>query len=192
MRGLRAGRISPHSCPRARFRQKLGTVVPAPALRVGDGSDEARGAEGMASGYRGSVVGSLGRLFEAGTVAGLSEAQLLERFLAQGDEAAFEAILQRHGPMVLGVCRRVLDDPHDIADAFQATFLILVKKARSIRDRDALGTWLYGVARRVAVRAKVNARRRHTRERTGIGAEGLDVDAGPRAATGSRRRSCAR
>jgi zinc protease len=133
----------------------------------------------MASGYRGSVVGSLGRLFESGTVAGLGEAQLLERFLARGDEAAFEAILQRHGPMVLGVCRRVLEDPHDIADAFQATFLILVKKARSIRDRDALGTWLYGVARRVAVRARVNARRRRTRERTGIGAEGLDVDIGP-------------
>jgi zinc protease len=129
----------------------------------------------MASGYRGSVVGSLGRLFEAGTVAGLGEAQLLERFLARGDEAAFEAILQRHGPMVLGVCRRVLDDPHDIADAFQATFLVLVKKARSIRDRDALGTWLYGVARRIAVRARVNARRRRTRERSG--AEGLDVDA---------------
>ncbi len=128
----------------------------------------------MASGYRGTVVGSLGRLFEAGTVAGLGEAQLLERFLARGDEAAFEAILQRHGPMVLGVCRRVLDDPHDIADAFQATFLVLVKKARSIRDRDALGTWLYGVARRVAVRARVNARRRRTRERTG--AEGLVVD----------------
>ena len=93
----------------------------------------------MASGYRGTIIDSLGRLFEAGTVAGLGEAQLLERFLAQGDEAAFEAILQRHGPMVLGVCRRVLDDPHDVADAFQATFLILVKKARSIRDRDVAG-----------------------------------------------------
>jgi zinc protease len=131
----------------------------------------------MASGYRGTVVGSLGRLFESGTFAGLGEAQLLERFLTRGDEAAFEAILQRHGPMVLGVCRRVLEDPHDIADAFQATFLILVKKARSIRDREALGTWLYGVARRVAVRARVNARRLRTRERTGIDAEGLDVDA---------------
>ena len=131
----------------------------------------------MASGYRGSVVGSLGRLFESGTVAGLGEAQLLERFLARGDEAAFEVILQRHGPMVLGVCRRVLGDPNDVADAFQATFLVLVKRARAIRDRDALGTWLYGVARRVAVRARVNARRQRSRERTG--AEGLDVDAGP-------------
>ncbi len=127
----------------------------------------------MAIGHRGSINDSLGRLFDAGTVTGLGEAQLLERFLSQGDEAAFEAILCRHGPMVLGVCRRVLDDPHDVADAFQTTFLILVKKARSIRDRDVLGTWLHGVARRVAVRAKVNARRRRTRERSG--AEGLDV-----------------
>ncbi len=127
----------------------------------------------MATGHRGSVMDSLGRLFDSGTVTGLSEAQLLERFLVHRDESAFEAILHRHGPMVLGVCRRILDDPHDVADAFQTTFLILVKKARSIRDRDVLGTWLYGVARRVAVRAKVNARCRRTRERTE--AEGLDV-----------------
>ncbi|MGP0062869.1 MAG: sigma-70 family RNA polymerase sigma factor [Isosphaeraceae bacterium] len=128
----------------------------------------------MAIGHRGSIIDSLGRLFDSGTVTGLGEAQLLDRFLNQGDEAAFEAILHRHGPMVLGVCRRVLDDPHDVADAFQTTFLILVKKARSIRDRDVLGTWLHGVARRVAVRAKVNARTRRTRERAG--AEGLDVE----------------
>ena len=84
--------------------------------------------------------------------------------------------------MVLGVCRRVLDDPHDVADAFQATFLILVKKARSIRDRDVLGTWLYGVARRVAVRAKVNARTRRTRERDRGGGAGRGTT---RAATDS-------
>jgi zinc protease len=117
-------------------------------------------ADTMASDHVGSVVHSLQRLFGPGTVNALSEAQLLERFLVRRDEAAFEAILKRHGPMVHGVCRRLLDDPHDVDDAFQVTFLILVKKARSIRDRDILGTWLYGVARRVAVRAKVNARRR--------------------------------
>jgi zinc protease len=128
----------------------------------------------MAKGHRDSVIDSLERLFDAGTVTGLSDAQLLKRFLAHRDESAFEAILHRHGPMVLGVCRRILDDPHDIADAFQTTFLILVKKARSIRERDVLGTWLYGVARRVAVRAQVNARRRSTRERNG--SEGLDVE----------------
>ncbi len=110
----------------------------------------------------------MGGLFGAGTVAALSETQLLERFLSRGDGAAFEAILARHGPMVLGVCRRILDDPHDVDDAFQTTFLILVKNARSIRGRDALGPWLHGVARRVAVRARVNARRRGLRERTGL------------------------
>ena len=69
------------------------------------------------------------------------------------DEEAFEALMARHGPMVLGVCRRVLDDPCDVEDAFQATFLVLVKKAGSLRDSDLLANWLYGVAHRVAARA---------------------------------------
>ena len=115
----------------------------------------------------GAIVDSFQRLFGEGTVVALDESQLLDRFLSLGDESAFEAILRRHGPMVLGVCRHVLDDYHDVEDAFQATFLILVKKAHSIRDRDVLGTWLYGVARRVAVRAQTKARRRQLRERTG-------------------------
>src|SRR6516164_2472292 len=84
------------------------------------------------------------------------------------DEAAFSALVATHGPMVLGVCRRVLSDPNDVEDAFQATFLVLVKKAGSIRDRSVLGTWLYGVARRVALRARVNARRRRSCERQGL------------------------
>ncbi len=113
----------------------------------------------------GAAIGPLGRLFESGTVTGLGEAQLLERFLDHGDTDAFEAILRRHGPMVLGVCRRVLRDPHDVDDAFQATFLVLVSRGRSIRDRESLATWLHGVSRRVAVRARVNARRRSDRER---------------------------
>jgi RNA polymerase sigma factor (sigma-70 family) len=107
---------------------------------------------------------SLQRLLMDGTMTGLSETQLLERFLARGDQAAFEAIVLRHGPMVLGVCRRLLGDPHDVEDAFQATFLILLRKAGSIRDRQVLGTWLYGVARRVAVRLRTSARRRRARE----------------------------
>jgi RNA polymerase sigma factor (sigma-70 family) len=97
-------------------------------------------------------------------MTGLSENEFLERFLTQRDEAAFEAILRRHGPMVLGVCRRLLSDPNDVEDAFQATFFVLVKKAGSIRDRDVLGTWLYSVARRVAMRARVDTRRRRARE----------------------------
>jgi zinc protease len=133
----------------------------------------------MLSGYRGSVAASLRRLFETGTVGPLSETQLLERFVARGDEAAFEAIVVRHGPMVLGVCRRVLDNPHDVDDAFQATFLILVKRARTIRDRDVLGAWLYGVARRVAVRAKVQARKQNRRERGGVMGAEIGVSANP-------------
>jgi RNA polymerase sigma factor (sigma-70 family) len=118
----------------------------------------------MASGPCSPVLASIHRLLTDGTLTGLSESQLLERFLTRGDEAAFEAILRRHGPMVLGVCRRLLSDPNDVEDAFQATFLVLVRKAGSIRDRGVLGTWLYGVARRVAVRARVDARRRRARE----------------------------
>src|SRR3954447_6451072 len=125
----------------------------------------------MSTGHYGAVLRHLQRLFSLGTVAGLTEWQLLHRYVTRHDEAAFEALVARHGPMVLGVCRRVLDDPHDVEDAFQATFLVLVKKAGSIRDRDVLGTWLYGVARRVAVRARVEARRRRARERAGV--EGL-------------------
>ena len=72
-------------------------------------------------------------LFAAGTLSGLSDRELLDRFLARGDtvaEMAFAVLVERHGPMVLGVCRRILGDPHDAEDAFQATFLVLVKRAR--------------------------------------------------------------
>src|SRR5437763_97968 len=79
----------------------------------------------------------------------LTDGQLLERFLAARDEAAFEALLRRHGPMVLGVCRRVLagaDSAYDSEDAFQATFLVLAHKAASVAARESVGSWLYGVA----------------------------------------------
>src|SRR5262245_46546364 len=79
---------------------------------------------------------------------------LLERFARGRDEAAFEALMRRHGPMVLGICRRILGDGPDAEDAFQATFLILVRKAAGLRRQGTLAGWLYTVARHAALRAR--------------------------------------
>src|SRR5437763_15020413 len=83
----------------------------------------------------------------------LSDAQLLEAFLSRREDAAFEAILRRHGPMVFGVCRRVLRDAHLAEDCFQATFLVLVRKAGAVRAQGSLASWLYKVAYRAATKA---------------------------------------
>lgn len=118
----------------------------------------------MASGQVSAVVRQIERLFTAGSVTGMSEGQLLERFVARRDEAAFAALVARYGPMVLGVCRQMLHDPNDVDDAFQATFLVLVRKAGTLRNRDLLGNWLYGVAYKVAHRARTVKARRHATE----------------------------
>ena len=110
------------------------------------------------------VVRDLGRAEHLWSALLLTDAQLLERFAAQRDEAAFEAILYRHGPLVFGVCRRLLPDLHDVEDAFQATFLILTRKAAGIGQRALLGNWLYGVAYKVAAKARMSALRRRGRE----------------------------
>ncbi len=122
------------------------------------------GGRVMGVGQNGAVLRQVGRLFGSGTVAGLSEDQLIDRFVRRRDESAFEAIVARHGPMVLGVCRRALPDPNDADDAFQATFLVLVKKAGTLRDRALLGSWLHGVAHRVAARSRSKAARRRAVE----------------------------
>src|SRR6516165_1342226 len=83
-------------------------------------------------------------LFPGRPPAADSDAQRVARFVRRRDEAAFAALLDRHGPMVLGVCRRVLRDPQDAEDAFQAVFLVLVRKAASLRQRELVGNWLYG------------------------------------------------
>ena len=97
--------------------------------------------------------------------AGLTDGQLLESFLARREEAAFAALVRRHGPMVFGVCRRLLGNGHDAEDAFQATFLILARKATSVVKRDAVGSWLYAVAQRTAREARAVLARRRARER---------------------------
>ncbi len=100
----------------------------------------------------GEVARQIRHLFGNGTVAGLEEWELLDRFVRSRDEAAFEALVIRFGPLVIGVCRRLLRDEADIADAFQATFLVLVRRAGVLRPGDLLGPWLHGVATRVALR----------------------------------------
>src|SRR5437773_3323599 len=94
-----------------------------------------------------------------------SDRELLTRFLDQREEAAFVALLKRHGPMVLQVCRRVQGNEHDAEDAFQATFLLLARKAGSIRKLESLAAWLHGVAHRLALEAKDRGVRRQMRER---------------------------
>ena len=109
----------------------------------------------------------LARLFELGSVAGMTDGQLLDQFTSRRGkpaELAFEALVARHGPMVARVCRSCLRAEHDVEDAFQATFLVLVRRAGSIGVSDRLGPWLYGVAHRVARKARAVAARRRGRE----------------------------
>jgi RNA polymerase sigma factor (sigma-70 family) len=121
----------------------------------------------MIPGSTSQAARQLETLFRLGTLGALTDAQLLERFLAhRGDdaEAAFAAVVERHGPMVLRVCRRIVADPNDAEDAFQVTFLVLARKARSIARRALLANWLYGVAVRSAREVRKNAARRRARE----------------------------
>ncbi len=118
----------------------------------------------MANGHLYDVLQHIRGLVRAGEDAHLSDGTLLEQFLTRRDEAAFETLLRRHGPMVLNVCRRLLPDPHDAEDAFQATFLVFVRRAASITRRELLGNWLYGVAYRTARAARTAAGRRRAKE----------------------------
>ncbi len=107
-------------------------------------------------------------IFHVGATGNLTDGQLLERFLTaegQSAELAFAAIVERHGPLVHGVCHAILREDHDAEDAFQATFLVLLRKARTLWVQDSLGPWLHGVAHRTALSSKVSRRRRQLTER---------------------------
>ena len=128
-------------------------------------------------------------LYRVGVVGDLTDGQLLERFVAGRDESAeagFAALVERHGPMVLRVCRQILGDAHDAEDAFQATFLVLARRAGSVRKRESVASWLYGIARRVARRSRADAarRREHERRRAEMTTMELSGDRDRHASTG--------
>lgn len=106
----------------------------------------------MATARLDDLLRHLPGLMRKTSVDGLGDAELLRRFAEQGEEAAFAALVRRHGPLVLQVCQRLLADPHTAEDVFQATFLVLARKASSLRKPDAVGCFLYGVAYRLACR----------------------------------------
>src|SRR5262245_52714029 len=107
----------------------------------------------------------ISRLAAVQTARGLADHELLKRFVGEKDEAAFAVLVERHGRMVLGVCRRALGSAHDAEDACQATFLVFAQKAGSIRKTTSLPSWLHGVASRVAANLKRERMRRCRRER---------------------------
>src|SRR5262245_59036575 len=118
----------------------------------------------MATGQLNGVIQHLRRAMLLQDGAGLTDGQLLEDWVSRRDEAALAALVQRHGPMVWGVCRRVLSNCHDAEDAFQATFLVLVRRAASIGSPELLANWLYGVARQTALKARATIAKRKARE----------------------------
>src|SRR5215470_16472269 len=111
------------------------------------------------------VLRHLRGLRDAQALTEAPDAQLLERFAREHEEAPFAALVRRHGPMVWGVARRVLPHVHDAEDVFQATFLLLARKAGAIRKAGSVGSWLHGVAHRLALKARRQQARRQSREK---------------------------
>jgi RNA polymerase sigma factor (sigma-70 family) len=125
----------------------------------------------MPQGQFGLVLRQVRRLLGARPETAHTDRELLRRFARQRDETAFATLVDRHGPMVLSVCRRVLDDAHDADDAFQATFLVLARRAASPGWEDSIGNWLYGVAHRTALKARARGLRRQAHETQGADME---------------------
>jgi RNA polymerase sigma factor (sigma-70 family) len=128
----------------------------------------------MATASAQAILRHIRALVSTQQVEQLPDQQLLQRYTSQHEEAAFETLVRRHGPLVLGVCRRVLHNLHDAEDAFQATFLILARKADSIHKQQSLGSWLYQVAYHAAFKAKVRDENRAKRERQVLQREAAD------------------
>jgi RNA polymerase sigma factor (sigma-70 family) len=157
------------------FRRKL--YGDPDSLHSLDGTIDRRNRTAMNSAKADAVACDLDVLWTVGTLTGLSDSEVLGRFTSGGEgaaELAFRELVYRHGPMVMGVCRQILRRPQDAEDAFQATFLVLVRKARSIRMEDSLAPWLYGVACRTAQRARATASRYRT-----LDVESMAEAAGP-------------
>jgi len=136
------------------------------------------GAKSLGEPDHAAVRSHLRLLFEAGTVTGVSDGHRLEMFATRRDELAFTALVQRHGPMVRRVCPAVLGDHHEAQDAFQAPFLVLARSAGSIRRRDSRASWRYGVALRVAARARSAAARRRKLERNWAALRAVEAQGG--------------
>src|SRR5262245_8245074 len=127
----------------------------------------------MTTGRMSRVLGELRRAAILHERGGLTDGQLLELFVARREEEAFAALVRRHGPAVLAVCRRVAGNHHDAEDAFQATFLVLARKAAAVRPRERVGGWLCGVAHKTALKARAAAARRRLVERRAGREEGI-------------------
>ena len=112
----------------------------------------------------GPILHLIRRLVEDQRLKELPDQELLRRFSSGRDEAAFSALLRRHGPMVLDICRNMLRNEEDAEDAFQATFLVLAQRATAIRKKSSVGSWLHGVAYRTALKAQAEFAKRHKNE----------------------------
>src|SRR6266478_7075508 len=123
-----------------------------------------KGDRGMATGQLSTVLRHIRNLAAGRSLPMRTDGQLLDDFSGRRDEAAFAALVARHGPMVFRVCRRVLNHEQDAEDAFQAVFLVLASHSTSIRKREALAEWLHGVAYRTAMKAKRSLARRRNHE----------------------------